>query len=279
MEIKKIDIQTKNKKHVTDIAMLVDKPEFLREIQRLREKWQITTLYSPSNFYGFLDLREVQERLSEFNKDIDQILKKFNRDKNYQRVIEYVLVTGVIAENIYQSCYFDVVTIGEKNNLSNPERYQYAIVLSPRTELKEVKQSYIEFKEYVKRKINFQSYDLNIEIPTDRELIEQYHRGDIYALADIDKFRTKPDIETIRDWYWIRNRKYFNDGSKKPLSYPQVLNEWLNLCPLYKNGSDHDKNDLKCPQCTFGETGKNKKGTRNNIEQALATYDKLLKSS
>jgi len=76
MKIEKIDIQTSSKKHATDIAILVDKLEFLKEIDRLRGKWQLTSLCKTSDFDGFLALhvhtknaepKEAQQRLIKFN--------------------------------------------------------------------------------------------------------------------------------------------------------------------------------------------------------------------
>jgi len=131
----KIDIQTPDKKHATDIAMLVDKPEFLQAIGKLRKKWGIKKLYKPSAFRVFLEFHimtncdtmaaeeEVKKRLSDFNKDIDLILKRFNRGRNFKLVVEYALGTGTVPNGIYRSCYFDVVKIGEPEDLNNPERY------------------------------------------------------------------------------------------------------------------------------------------------------------
>ena len=91
MKIDKIEIQTSNKKHATDIAMLVDKLEFLQEIAKLRKKWGILEFHSIrispireilniDNIInkGLTDYEEVQKRRQEVNKDINEILKKFN---------------------------------------------------------------------------------------------------------------------------------------------------------------------------------------------------------
>src|SRR3989338_7367336 len=160
MKIEKIDIQTSNKKYATDIAMLVDKPEFLQEIEKLRKKWRVTKFYEPSSFEVFLGVNVIagkhkqrDKRLSEFNQDINNILKKFNRDRSYKKVIEYALFCGIVPEKIYRSCYFDIVPIGEQENMDTPESYQYVIVMSLRAELGEVKKAYEEFKEHVKDKI------------------------------------------------------------------------------------------------------------------------------
>jgi hypothetical protein len=284
----KIDIQTPDKKHATDIAMLVDKPEFLLEIEKLRQKWGIKELYKSSAFRAFLEFhimtnkdtvsvdKEVEKRLSEFNKDIDLVLKKLNRGRNFKLVVEYALATGIVPNGIYRSCYFDVVKIGEPEDLNNPERYQYTIVLSPRTELKEVVNAYKEFKEHIKGKISFESLaNLDIEIPTDKELIEQYHRGNIYKSADIDKFKTLKELDRTREWYWIRYEDYFIHKSKKPMPYPEVLKKWQENCPINKQNQKkqrlEDKTECSCSYCLFYDI--------NIIEQAINSYNKLLEES
>jgi hypothetical protein len=279
----KIDIQTPDKKHATDIAMLVDKPEFLQEIEKLRQKWGIKELYKSSAFHSFLEFhimtnkntvsvdKEVKERLSDFNNDIDLILKRFNRGRNFKLVVEYALGTGTVPNGIYRSCYFDVVKIGELEDLNNPERYQYTIVLSPRTELKEVVNAYKEFKEHIKGKISFESLaNLDIEIPTDKELIEQYHRGNIYKSADIDKFKTLKELDRTREWYWMRYGDHFNDASKEPKTYAELVDDWNNRCPLY--GVTKDKQHIKnCLYCSVLD--------ESYIEHALASYNTLLRQS
>lgn len=324
MKIEKIDIQTSNKKHATDIAMLVDKLDFLREIQRLRQKWLITKLYKLKGILGGIPLlntyaplsytemtkEEAEKRLPEFTRDIDNVLKIFNRGKNFRLVVLYSLITGVVPNGIYQSCYFDIVTINEPEDLAKPEKYQFVIVLSPRTELKEIKNVFKEFKQHIKGKIKFhaprislnspvtkefteaidcmkrekeiyekdrQSHksfkeadvalrkflintkkardylltfgDLDINIPDHRELIEQFHKGDIYPAADSTTFKTRKELKNAREWYWIRNIDYFNGELKEPLKPGKVCKIWRNRCKKNKDRKLKDMLFCKCKYC------------------------------
>src|SRR6185437_4879084 len=155
MKIEKIEIKTSNKKHVTDIAMLVDKPEFLEELHRLRSKWHITDLYkniplTSSIITKILNTEKKKEfsfleelkSWQEFSEDIDKLLSTFNRGKNFKKIIIYALITGLIPEAIYKSCYFDVVAINRQREGLRPEDYQYVIIMSPRTEKQEIEQAY-----------------------------------------------------------------------------------------------------------------------------------------
>ena len=285
MKIEKIDVKTSNKKHATDIAMLVDKLEFLKEINRLREKWRVPEPNKDSDLYRFLELTvKEKDRLDEFNSDIEMLLKQFNRGKNFKSVVEHALITGVIPDNIYQSCYFDIVTIGEAEDLNKPERYQYVIVMSPRTEKQEVAQAYREFQEHIKGykatnknennvlgKIDFQNSEngFNWEVPDDKELIKQYHKGNIYKSADIAKFKTQKELDRAREWHWIRYDDYLNGKSNNPLTPAEVCTEWQNKCSINRNLKFKELKDCSCIYCIDPVL----------IMKSLKKYDNLLEHS
>ncbi len=362
MKIEKIDVQPSSIKNKTDISLLVDKHDFLEEIQRLREKWQLKKPTKETHHNGVLriitdesllsysriDVNVLEKKLSEFKKDIDNLLKNSARGKNFRIIVLFALFIGSIPDGVYKSCYFDVVTINEAEDLNKPENYQYVIVLSPRTEQQDVVEAFHDFVKHRDGKIKFQqprismdspetsdvsdamecikreqkicdekinkepknsevinkaiseylektekarNYmlsigELDIHISEHQALIEKYRPGSIYNTADTAKFRGKNDIDRIREWYWIRNEKYFNGEAPKPLPYPEVLAEWLNSCPVYKAAKTHDLDEPVCPKCTFESTmiRKDKRvkdggGSFNHIEKALNTYSNLLRNS
>ena len=347
MKIEKIEILTSNKKHATDIAMLVDKYEFLQEIQKLRQKWKITKLYKRKGlvnntglfdeqnplYFSDLTEEEATKKLPEFHKDIDNLLKVFNRGKNFRQVVLYALISGQIPESIYQSCYFDVVTINENEDLNKPENYQYVIVMSPRTEQQEMIDAFEVFRKHREGKVKFhkpkispdstvtkefteaieciekekkiyeeqiknnnsleginkamanffrkteiardyllQIGELNIDTPDHKELIEDYHRGNIYNTVDPAKFQMLPKLNRTREWYWMAYSDKFNNNSvKKRKRSEDVLTEWQLLnCPVKM---DHDDivNEEKCPFCSIKAV--------NDVDQALSAYSRLLKQS
>jgi hypothetical protein len=291
MKIEKIEIQTPNKKYATDIAMLVDKEEFLLEIQRLRTEWEINNLLSPSAIYdGFLekylstdngkidDEKEIHKRLSKFVEDINAVLKKFRRDRGFKRVVEYALATGIIPDRIYKRCYFDKVIIGEPEDISKPEKYQYVIVMSPRTEKGEVDEAYAEFQEFIRGhepkhelddgvlgKIDWQKS----EGAEDAAEYEYFVKGPVYDAADITKFGTmSQQLDRTREWYWIAYRDKFNNLSTKRKRSEDILDEWQKEnCPVKTEHGDI-KDKLACAYCCIENV--------NDIDQALSTYSKLL---
>lgn len=228
MKIEKIDVKTSNKNHAIDIATLVDKSEFLREIQRLRQKWQITklsnakgllggtSLLDPRNLLYYTDIKEEQprEKHSEFNQDIENVLKMFHRGKNFKLVVIYALIVGLIPEGIYQSCYFEVATLNEKADPSKPENYQYVIVVSPRTEKKEVVDTFIALQEFIQEKIKFESRtESNLEksgnLITDQELNELKEQAQLLQ-AEYIKYKEKTKnapIDEVVDEYSLFSKR------------------------------------------------------------------------
>lgn len=284
MKIDRIDIQTSNKKHATDIAMLVDKLKFLQAVNKLREKWKISVPeeIKPPPFPRIPDIEyiisknakdqtEAVNLRNEFNKDVNKILKNFNRGKNFKPVVECAIVVGCVPEGVYRSCYFDVVTIKEPENMELPERYEYIIVLSPRTEKKEIEQAYKEFKMHIKNKIKFNTenwFDINNN--EHKDVIEQYHPGTIYKSADADDFKTQKELQRTREWYWIGYGDYLNKLGKRKRS-EEILNEWqLKKCPQKTIHKDINEKE-KCPYCSVDDV--------NIIDHALASYMRLLQIS
>lgn len=277
MKIKSIDVQASSKKLATDISMLVDNPEFLKEINRLREKWNITSLFSDCDKFS-------EFSTAKFDKDIDDALKKFKRDKGFKRVVEYALLTGTVPDKVYKRAYFDVVTIGEKEDINQPENYQYVIVMSPRAEKNEVIEAYNEFQEHIRGheaeneydqsvqgKINFHnSTHYDMDIPGHAEEIMHFWKGTVYDSADNAKFKTLKQLERTREWYWMRFEDNFNDKNIPLVTYPKVLDMWNNKCEYYKKGEIHPQ-ESECEYCSLKDI--------NTIEQAVSDYIKLLSIS
>lgn len=279
MEITKIEIETKNKKHRTDIAMLVDKIDFLRDTQVLREKWNINIIYKPSQFDKFLnwdiagdkdkisDYKEAEKRLAGFNQDIVALRNKYNRTKNFDIVIQYAIGCNCIPEGVYRSCYLDTVLVSQKDNPDNTKNYQFAIVLSPRTEKQEVEEVFAEFQEFIKSKIEFHKHDWPY-ISGLEDHIKRHAFGVVYPSTDIAKFKTLKELDRTREWYWMRFEKQINNTNEKLISFPKVTDEWRKKC-LYTD--DNMPSDHKCEYCTFYE--------QNRIEKAVSDYADLLNRS
>lgn len=283
MKITKIEIETKNKKHRTDIAMLVDKIDFLRDVQALREKWDINIIYKPSQFDKFLnwdiagdkdrisDYKRAEKRLVEFSQDVVNLRNKYNRTKNFDIVIKYAIGCNCIPEGVYRSCYLDTVLVSQKDNPDNTKNYQFAIVLSPRTEKQEVEEVFAEFQEFIKSKIEFHKHDWPY-ISGLEDHIKRHAFGVVYPSADIAKFKTLKELDRTREWYWMRYGEKVNDDAKKEKTFDLVTNEWKRKCPYGdKRNLDKAPEGHNCDYCEFDE--------QNRIEKAVSDYIDLLRKS
>lgn len=280
MDIEKIEIETTNKKYITDISILVDRIDFLRDVQDLRSEWNITELYSPERIDSFLnwhiaenkntidDPNEVKRRLKKFNQDIIALRNKYNRTKNFDLIITYTVGCGVIPKYIYRSCYWDRILMSSDDNPNDVKNYQYVIVLSPRTEKRELEGVFNDYQKHIKSKIEFHEGD-TVCIPGHEDYIEEHAFGTTYSTADIDKFKTLKKPARTREWYWMKYGDNFNDETKDVKKYPKVLEEWQARCP--QKGEHRVDKEEKCPYCSINDV--------NIIERAIFEYIQLLKKS
>lgn len=178
----KIDIQIKDNKEFGDVAFLVDKPAFLKVVERLRKKWGFKQLITPDKFnewkYGLFDKREGKlkeqevlrklpyDHLSDadldlwnekikrvmpdidFECDVRDLRIEFKKPETFDQAIAYAIVCGVIPDGIYRSTYYEIEipTI--------PERLQdrtthVAIYVTPQSQQADVLKVLSEIKKRV----------------------------------------------------------------------------------------------------------------------------------
>lgn len=264
MEIEKIEIKTKNTKHHTDVALLVDKPGFLNWVERLRKKWKIEKPYK-SSYIKFLTHLCGEQKDSNrellFRKDIEKVRKVFSRTPNFDEVIFYAVAFNEVPEGAYRTCYLK--TIVNPTDPDDFESYEYAITVTPHTTPKELTEELKRFKKEIKR---------NMEIAKDKKKIDEavakYNFGYLFGpkYPDFDNITT---IERVRAWYWARFEDVINGKTKKPRTYSEAWKIVESQCP--KSGSHHtDKEHKECPFCGLDDL--------NVMHQLLPNYIKRLKS-
>lgn len=210
----KIDIQIKENKEFGDVAFLVDKPAFLKAVERLRKKWGLEQLILPDKFKEWKDelfykrdskrreqdilkkqpvdhlsdadlevFKEHVERVMpdvDFECDIRDLRIEFNKPETFDKAIAYAIVCGIIPDGIYKSTYW-------ANDLSIPapirlqdRTSRIAIYVTPQSQQKDVLEAFKQVREGV-----FKS------------------RGDSYypffSLYDKDEIT---NIKRDRDLYW-----------------------------------------------------------------------------
>lgn len=262
MEIEMIKISIKNVKHHTNVALLVDKPKFLKHIAYLREKWKIKKPFKVSEYQKFYahiwGENTDEERWDNFLKDIEKARRLFNRTPNFDKVIIYATGFNEIPEHAYKSCYLRTI-----QNSKDPDDIEYAIIVTPYTTKTELDAEFIEFKKMIKA---------GLEQETDKtklnSAVESYEYEPGPKFPDFDE-RTK--IERARTWYWMRFKDYLEGKIKKPKSYPQILEEWQSKCIYYNAPSDKTPDNHNCRYCELSD--------QNIIERAVSEYVKAIKQS
>lgn len=236
-------------------------------------------MYSSSQFDKFLnwdvagdkdrisDPKIAEKRLSLFNEDIITIRNKYNRTKNFDIVIKYAVGCNRIPEGFYRSCYWDKILISPTDNPNEIKNYQYAIILTPRTEKKEVEEAYKELQEHIHNKIEFHKRNILYNNAT-QDIIEEHVYGAVYQAADLSKFKTLKELDRTREWYWLRLGGTINDKSIKENKYDEIVVQWKRRCPYY--GKEMPDGHI-CEYCNFSD--------QNIIEHAVSDYINLLNQS
>lgn len=222
----KIDILIKDNKEFGDVAFLVDKPAFLKAVERLRKKWGLKHLISPDKFNDWknglfykretkqkeqeilkeqpmdhlsdADLEFLKEKIERIMPDIDfecdvrDLRIEFKKPETFDNSIAYAIVCGIIPDGVYKSTYWanDFSTLAPIRLQDRTSRV--AIYLTPQSQKEDVLEAFKQLKEEV-----FNS------------------RGDSYypffSLYNKDEVT---NIKRDRNWYW----KHLNGSSYKAIA-------------------------------------------------------------
>lgn len=221
---KRIEIKSVDKRHYYDIALLVDKPNFIDWVIDLRKKWKIDKVFSSENYDGFYShIMKISGKISgdnwrSFQKDIEKVRTSFGRLPNFDKVIMYAIVAGEIPDGVYNSCYLE--TIVDPDDPENDGKYKYAIIVTPNTTSKDISNVLSEFKKKAKA---------GLQQKKDAEVMEkaianyEFELGPNYTPPP----RVINNIIRNREWYWKK---------KSDLSYQKI---WATT-PKNINTADRD---------------------------------------
>lgn len=258
MKIEIFKIGASNLKHRTSIALLVDKPEFVKTIKRLREKWNLTDLFQPghdSQLIEFICGREKDfGKWDSFCADIETVRRSFNRTPNFDKIIKYALAFTEIPEGAFRSTYYKAIS-----NSEYPDDTEYAIIVTPHSTDTEVTTELKEFKQMIQGQIEYRKSKVELD-----KAVEEfkYEPGPVYK--DFDSIDT---LDRTRFWYWEMYGDILNgDNTATPISYKDIRSK----CP--KLGEhDTDKEHMSCPYCNLDDMG--------SIQHLLPKYKKRLEIS
>ena len=196
MKIEPIKIDIKDNKKYGEIAFLVDRGDFLKEVARLRDKWQIKHLYKPNHWYDWIKELQKQNKSDIFWNEIKSIRKRFNLTSNFDLPILMAVVCGYVNGSFYRTASIAPLNGGADMGLPT----MFAIYITPDTTKRDLDLVFKEFKSQVKlvRKIR----------PVDR----------FYLPYGNPKPDTIGNVKRDREWYWQH---------KQGKSYGQILKEAL----------------------------------------------------
>jgi len=208
MEIERIEIKIKKERYYFDVAILVDKEGFLDWIKSLRDKWKIKSLFDPNDYHGFYkyiwgDIKIG--RWNEFSADVKKVRESFNRSPNFDEVIIYALAFKYIPDGTYKPCYLE--TIVDPIDPNSPEKYKYAIIVTPNTTIDDLKPI---LKEYQSKLAT------GLEQKSDSSIMEKAVAKYKFELGPhyVPPSRKSDNIIRDRDWYWLK---------EEGLSYKEIL--------------------------------------------------------
>lgn len=196
MKIDRIEIKIKSKRHFADVALLVDKPNFIEWVIELRKKWKITPeLFNADyhTFYSHIWSQGNSKAWENFNKDIERIRSTYQRLPNFDKVIFYAIACNEVTDGIYSTCYLD--TIADPNNPNDETLYKYAIIVTPNTTVPDVRKVLADFRKKMKIALQ-QENDPVLKQQAASEY--KYEFGPRYTPSP----RNIDNIMRDRKWYW-----------------------------------------------------------------------------
>lgn len=212
----KIDINIKNDKHFLDIATLIDQPDFIQWVEKLRKKWNLTKRYKTGEykeFYGFIwGQNEEENRWNNFLKDVQRMRTAFKKSLNFDTVIIYAIAFNQIPSHAYKTCYIRAEPLDPSE--AGSDEYSFSIVISTETTRDEILKEFSKFKNGLAGKMDpqLEGYEWDV-FPTEK--IRDHKAG---------------NIKRDRDWYWLKT----NEG----MSYNDILKQEI------RNGNNLIDRDL-----------------------------------
>jgi len=216
MKIKKIEITIRNKRHYADVAILVDRPDFIDWINKLRAKWRIKKNFK--EYHDFLVHIGKQERKNkareEFEKDVKKVRLAFNRSPNFDNVITHAIAFGKVYKGSYNPCYYEHIL--DPVDPNDERKDKYAIIVTPNTVLDDIAPILKEIKTRIKKgleqkkdkkKMNASLADYSFEL------------GPQYTIPS----RKVENIVRDRRWYWLHKKMSYNKLLKKILKEGEVI--------------------------------------------------------
>lgn len=234
-----IEIQIKDDKYYLDVAIVVDREDFQKEISSIRKGFGITAPLINKEMLNQFTIKLVKSRQeSKFQKRIELARKNLRLPITYIKVIEAATLKDAIDQQDYKPAFL-AYNLGTFDNEGYEVDETYSIVLSPNVRDNDVLKILQEYRDQL----------------DETQGVERYK----YISSIWGKEKGKPSIKKYRRWYWS-----IQSGAK----YPQICDKEAEMCPLAKEGITHKTGRAKPTQCTCYD--------ESAIRKGVAAYEQLI---
>lgn len=210
-----IEIDLKDERHFTDVAPIVDREDFVNEVERIRNVLKIHIPLSDK------ELSKIPTKADEkiINSEIEKSRKHLYLPIVFKSVIASVVFRNEVTDRDYSSAYLDSDLHGTFDDEGiTPDETHY-IVLSPGARDTDVLKAYQDYRDHLGNDKSIASY----------KYIHRVWETNI----------SKPSLKKYRKWYLAR---------RKGISFQEIATMETDDCPVkrdHKTGKDKPK-DCAC---------------------------------
>lgn len=181
MNMDRIKVEITEDRAFGDIVFLVDRPEFLESLHRLRDKWGIKKPLPVSKLKGWKQslFDRSMKNMTDFEVDIRDLRIRFNKPETFDNAIVYALVCAAIPNKAYKSTYSDIEPQVSPARLDD-RTTRVAIYVTPQSREEDVLNVFKDVKK---------NYFKN-------------HEDGYSPFFSLEHKRGELTIKRDREWYW-----------------------------------------------------------------------------
>ncbi len=240
MDIKPVIIDIDDKRLFAQIAFLVDRPDFLKEIQDIRQEYDIDPELQADGYFETAsddELSQLQQK-----SDIYRVAARIRQKYKYPPYFDDIIVQVILFHKVHSTRQTKVVT-------------HLAKAITPRTSKPDLSENHLEMSIHI------------TPLSTKKEVLEAFEESkklrseymQQHPLLDkLDK-RALNNIVRDRNWYL---------QVKKDGNYLELLKKWNERPNVHEYKMFH-KGTQRCGMCYIEDD--------NYVHQAVFEYRKLIK--
>ena len=221
----KINIDIKDERHFIDVVSIVDRDDFIKEVERIRFALGIKTPLS-NNDFSKIPTKGESDRI---DAEIEQSRKHLYLPIVFRSVIGAVVFRNEVVDEDYSPAYLDCRPDGTFDKEGATPDETYFIILSPGVRDEDVLKALQKYRGQLGNIKGAPKY--------------QY----IHQIWEVNK--NKPSLRKYRDWYWT-----LEAGG----TFADIAQEETSKCPIA--GDKHKKDEKRPKECTCYDESTIRKG-------------------